>query len=61
METHLLCELKINQNQAAIEEAEERWSKMTPAEKTRATLEADAETQWGPDWRSRPQPAPIRL
>ena len=28
---------------------------------TRRRLEADAEKQWGVDWRSRPQPTPIRL
>ena len=27
----------------------------------RARIEADAEKMWGPDWRSRPTPAPIRL
>ena len=56
-----LKQLQISQNEAAIEQAEERWSKMTDGEKARHILEAAAEEQWGPGWRSRPQPAPIRL
>ena len=41
-------------------EAEAILDKMERAE-TRRRLEADAEKQWGPDWRSRPTPPAIRL